>query len=82
MRIERHNGCVISDSIFVDGTHLDGIENKRYIIERLLAIIKNNAREEHITISQLLNLIQETDNKVSETCDQCGDSVYTEIWEI
>ena len=87
-KIQTFFGCT-ANAIEINGKLYD-CEDSRYCLtdeerkqfqEDLFEEIKRMLKDHEISIVDLLELLHVENQEVSETCDQCGDSMTTTTYE-
>jgi hypothetical protein len=84
MKFVHVRGCM-SNHTSVDGRSYPGDFSEAeldYIEKVLFENISVALRSEAISLSDVLGCIPTDETNWSEPCDQCGDTVVTETWEL
>jgi hypothetical protein len=88
-KVEISSGCTAS-AFTINGkdwcgsyepTLMSDTEREEFV-EYLFATLKNGLNDGTVLLTDLINCFSYDDYEYSDTCEQCGDSVETKIWEL
>ena len=80
MKIEISTGC-LSFYTLIDGKPVNEV-NMDKVLDRILPQVRAGIKDGMIDFDHLVRLFQCSESEVSKACEQCGDTVHREIYEI
>jgi hypothetical protein len=82
-KIEMSRGCT-ADAFIVNGeSYWDLPEDKqKEFVDYLIDKMREAMNRSEFHIHNIVELFQPDDWETSDTCEQCGDSVHTEYWNL
>lgn len=83
-KVVRSEGCMASGRVFVDGVDEYDMspEAKAAFLKKLCWRIRKELSLNHLNLARVVELFVPIETKYSDTCEQCGDTIVTETWEI
>lgn len=80
MRIEISYGCTAFYTL-IDGKPVNEVDMDK-ALDHILPQVRAGIRDGTIDFNQLVQLFQYSSSETSDACDQCGDCVTRDIYEI
>lgn len=83
MKFEINRGC-ITGSLIVDDKNFDDYDKdeQEAIINHVLAALKDRIKNNNINLTSLIELCEVDSYDHGETCEQCGDTPETWIYNL
>jgi len=82
-KIEMSRGCT-ADAFIVNGEDYWDLpeELQKEFVDYMIEQLRESINRSEIHVNTLVELFQPDNWETSERCEQCGDSVHTEYWNL